>query len=107
MVKNSIRSVPLGLLFNIFLGEKRMNLTKWEYQITLHELPPQSKEEGIIECDQAGQCFVHDAFQGGVGWLEDLFRAKGREGWELVQFGYHNRELLCIWKKRIGVREKV
>jgi hypothetical protein len=22
------------------------------------------------------------------------------DGWELVQSGYHNRELLCIWKKR-------
>ena len=77
-------------------------MTKWEYEITLHNLPERKTEtEGTtIECDQDGLCFVHDAFQGGIGWLEDLFREKGKAGWELVQSGYHNRELLCIWKRR-------
>ena len=83
-------------------------MTQWEYLITVHELP-QSKMEGkenVIECDQAGRCFVHDTFQAGIGWLESLFQEKGREGWELVQFGYHNRELLCIWKRRKEAGEK-
>jgi hypothetical protein len=31
---------------------------------------------------------------------------KGKKGWERVQSGYHNRELLCIWKKRKEVEEK-
>jgi hypothetical protein len=76
-------------------------MTRWEYQITLHELPrPQCDEETIIECDDSGSCLVHDACQSGVQWLEDLFRDKGRDGWELVQSGYHQRELLCIWKKK-------
>jgi hypothetical protein len=86
--------------------EERENMPKWEYQVTLHELPPRCEEENTIVCDQGGRCFVHDACQGNVGWLEDLFRNKGREGWELVQSGYHNRELLCIWKKRIEARKK-
>ena len=77
-------------------------MIQWEYQITIHELPEPKVEnqKRTIECDQSGLCFVHDAFQGGIEWLEDLFRKKGKEGWELVQSEYHNRELLCIWKKK-------
>ncbi len=75
-------------------------MSKWEYQITVHHLPPRCEGEATIECDQAGRCFVHDPCQGGgFGWLEGLFHQKGAEGWELVQSGYHNREILCIWKK--------
>jgi hypothetical protein len=77
-------------------------MTQWEYQITIHELPDRQSEgqKSTIACDQNGLCFVHDIFHGGIAWLEDVFREKGREGWELVQSGYHNKELLCIWKKR-------
>jgi hypothetical protein len=81
-------------------------MARWEYQITVHEFPPRCEEKEIIECDQAGSCFVHDACQGGYGWLENIFREKGEEGWELVQSGYHNRELLCIWKKSIEIKGK-
>ena len=84
-------------------------MTQWEYKITLHELPELLREEKgtIIECDQKGQCFVHDTSGSGVGWLENLLCEKGRECWELVQTGYHNRELLCIWKKPIAAGERV
>jgi len=84
-------------------------MIQWEYQVTLHELPerqPLKHKAATIECDQDGLCFVHDVFSGGVEWLEDLFREKGKEGWELVQSGYHNRELLCIWKKKKEAAEK-
>ncbi len=76
-------------------------MVQWKYQVTLHKFP-ESQCEGklIIECDQAGSCFVHDACEGGVERLEALFREKGSEGWELVQSAYHQRELLCIWKKK-------
>ena len=83
-------------------------MTQWEYQITIHELPDRQdeKRKRTSECDQEGLCFVHAIFHGAIEWLEDLFREKGREGWELVQFGYHNKELLCIWKKRKEAGEK-
>jgi len=84
-------------------------MTQWEYQITIHELPgPQGEKQGPgIECDQAGQCFVpYGTLRGGLGWLETLFCEKGKEGWELVQSGYHQRELLCIWKKQVVARQK-
>jgi hypothetical protein len=38
--------------------------------------------------------------------LKNLFDEKGKEGWELIQCGYHNRELLCIWKKKKEARGK-
>jgi hypothetical protein len=78
-------------------------MIQWDYQVTLHNFPEGECKENVVSCDQAGQCFVHDACRGGgVAWLQTLFSEKGREGWELVQSGYHHRELLCIWKKRVG-----
>ncbi|MCX8117885.1 MAG: hypothetical protein N3G78_08155 [Desulfobacterota bacterium] len=76
-------------------------MTRWEYEITLHQIPetPQASQEQVIQCDQDGLCFVHDTFRSGIQWLETLFKKRGEEGWELVQSGYHRRELLCIWKK--------
>jgi hypothetical protein len=75
-------------------------MIQWKYEVTVHKLNLTSPtEEKIIQCDQAGQCFVHDTSRAGVGWLEGIFRERGEAGWELVQSGYHNRELLCIWKK--------
>jgi hypothetical protein len=80
---------------------------RWEYQVTLHAFPPGCEEQEVIECDQTGRCFVHDACQGGgYGWLEDIFREKGEKGWELVQSGYHKKELLCIWKKPVETGRK-
>ncbi len=83
-------------------------MPQWEYQITVHQLPepPAEKETRTFACNQDGLCFVHDAYPGGIQWLEELFRERGEQGWELVQSGYHNRELLCIWKKRKEVEGK-
>lgn len=83
-------------------------MIQWEYQITVHEMPDRQPVKGqqTIECDQEGLCFVHDVFPGGIQWLEGLFHEKGNDGWELVQSGYHNRELLCIWKKKKETGER-
>lgn len=77
-------------------------MIQWEYLITIHEIPEvEGKPGGMrIECDQVGRCLIHDAFQGGVEWLEKVFHEKGEEGWELVQLGHHHQELICIWKRR-------
>ncbi len=90
-------------------AERGKAMAQWEYQITMHDLPKPKAEQGesTIECDQDGLCFVHDAAQGGLDWLEDLFCEKGKNGWELVQSGYHHRQLLCIWKKKKEDGKKV
>jgi hypothetical protein len=82
--------------------ERGKTMIQWEYQITIHDLPESKAEhrEAPIECDQDGLCFVHDAIQGGIDWLEDVLCEKGKKGWELVQSGYHHRQLLCIWKRK-------
>ena len=85
-------------------------MTQWQYQVTIHELPGHQAggQEKMIECDQTGQCFIpYNTLSGGLGWLETLFCEKGEEGWELVQSGYHQKELLCIWKKRIETGKKI
>ena len=80
-------------------------MVQWEYQITFHQIPEVSCEgANVIECDQTGECFVHDACRdGGMQWLESHFSQRGKEGWELVQSDYHQREILCIWKKKIEI----
>ena len=77
-------------------------MAQWDYQITVHQLPEplQGRGEEVIKCDQSGLCFVHDTSRVGIEWLEHIFSEKGNEGWELVQSGYHHRELLCIWKRK-------
>jgi len=80
---------------------------KWEYQISVHPFPPiQCEEEIIVECDASGGCFLDVGCRGRVSWLENIFGEKGKEGWELVQSGYHNKELFCIWKKPIAIGDK-
>ena len=84
-------------------------MIQWEYQITVHNLPAgqAGQQAGMIECNQTGQCFIpYGTLSGGLGWLEELFREKGKAGWELVQSGYHQRELLCIWKKKVEIKQR-
>jgi len=71
-------------------------MVQWEYRITFHHIPQASCQKGnVIECDQTGECFVHDTCRaGGTEWLESLFRKRGKEEWKLVQSGYHQREIL-------------
>ena len=76
-------------------------MIQWEYRITLHQLPEMSCDgKPAIQCDQSGQCLVHDACRSGLEWLQNVFQELGTAGWELVQSGYHQGELLCIWKKK-------
>ena len=82
-------------------------MSGWEYQITVHPFPQiQCEEQVIVECDQAGGCIRHVACRERVAWLENIFGERGKEGWELVQSGYHNKELFCIWKKPSETGEK-
>lgn len=82
-------------------------MPKWEYKVTVHSLPSlQCDEQTVIECDQEGGCFVSLACRGKVAWLEQVLGEKGWEGWELVQSGYHGKELFCIWKRPLEPGEK-
>ena len=75
---------------------RRVERVQWEYQITFHHISQAScEEENVIECDQTGECFVHDTCRaGGMEWLESHLRKRGREGSEEVQSAYPQREIL-------------
>ena len=80
-------------------------MTRWEYQITLKELPAPKPEEleQRFSCDHQGECALHDTVaEGAIGAMEKLFGQEGEEGWELVQFEYHQRQVLCVWKRARG-----
>ncbi len=76
-------------------------MVKWEYKISIHDFPEkQNDADDVIECDNTGNCFVHDTPKVGLDWLENIFMEYGEQGWELTQCGYHNRSVLCIWKRK-------
>lgn len=75
----------------------------WEYQITRYHLKDFGREEEMdpaaFYCDQRGQCFLHDTSREAAEMIRDVLNEEGKKGWELVQFGYHQKELICVWKR--------
>ncbi len=85
---------------------EEISVVKWEYQITRHNLIDFGKEKAEREptaffCDQKGQCLLHDASEQGAGRIREALNEEGMAGWELVQFSYHLREILCVWKRAL------
>jgi hypothetical protein len=81
-------------------------MTKWEYQITRYHLQSFARGEGgdpggRVICDEKGQCFLHDTSQGAADMIREAFNEQGKSGWELIQFGYHLGELMCVWKRAV------
>jgi len=78
-------------------------MEKWEYQITRYRLEDFSRgreaEEKAFYCDQKGRCFLHDTSRAAADMIRDTLNEEGKKGWELVQFGYHQNELMSIWKR--------
>ena len=78
-------------------------MRKWEYQITRYDLKDFVQGEEISDmafyCDQKGQCFLHDTGHAAADMVRDALNEEGKSGWELVQFGYHQSEMMCIWKR--------
>jgi len=81
-------------------------MRKWEYQITRYDLKDFVQEEEISSaafyCDQKGQCFLHDTSHAAAEIVRDALNEEGKNGWELVQFGYHQNEMMCVWKRIVG-----
>ena len=81
-------------------------MERWEYQITRYHLKDFIQEEEISRaafyCDHKGQCFLHDTSQATAEVIRDALNEEGKSGWELVQFGYHKSEMMCVWKRIMG-----
>jgi hypothetical protein len=79
-------------------------MIKWEYQITRYHLQNFARGEeavGPVICDEKGQCFLHDTSQAAASMMREAFDEQGKSGWELIQFGYHLGELMCVWKRAV------
>jgi hypothetical protein len=78
-------------------------MRKWEYQITRYDLKDFVPEEEISNtafyCDQKGQCLLHDTSHATADMIRKALNEEGKSGWELVQFGYHQSEMMCVWKR--------
>jgi hypothetical protein len=88
-------------------GKKRKaGMIRWEYRITRYHFKDFLREEEIsnsaIYCDQKGQCFLHDTAEETAEMIRQALNEEGKNGWELVQFGYHQDEMMCVWKRIVN-----
>jgi hypothetical protein len=86
-------------------GKRKTGMKKWEYRITRYHFKDFVRDEedsaSAFYCDQRGQCFLHDAAQA-ADMIRDVLNEEGKSGWELVQFGYHQDEMMCVWKRMVN-----
>ena len=80
-------------------------MKKWEYHITRYHLKDFIRQgepaQTAFYCDQRGGCFLHDlSLTAGEG-VRDILNEEGQKGWELIQWGYHQDELMCVWKRAL------
>ncbi len=83
-------------------------MLKWEYRITRYHMNDFLKKgefSGAFYCDQKGQCFLHDTDTAAADVIRDALNEEGKSGWELVQFGYHQSEMMCVWKRMVSREE--
>lgn len=77
-------------------------MRNWEYQITHYQIKNFDKQGGegtAFFCDNQGRCFLHEASSAATEMIREAFNEEGKGGWELVQFGYHLGEIMCVWKR--------
>jgi hypothetical protein len=78
-------------------------MKKWEYQITRYDLKDfvrgEETSNPAFYCDQKGHCFLHDTGRAAADMVREALNEEGKSGWELVQFGYHQSEMMCVWKR--------
>jgi hypothetical protein len=80
-------------------------MKKWEYRITRYHLKDFVREEEsartAFHCDPRGQCSLHDLSRDAGDRVLDALNEEGQDGWELVQWGTHQDELMCLWKRAL------
>ncbi len=86
-------------------------MAQWTYQITTHSreeileemenLPGALRDLAapVIFCDTQGRCFFDDAPNPYVAAITTILNRKGKDGWELVQIAFRERQLICIWRR--------
>lgn len=69
-------------------------MDEWEYHVKRDKL---ERKGHVIECDMEGECFVHEPVE---DEFQKILNEEGSKGWELVHLGYHQGEILTVWKRK-------
>jgi len=83
---------------------------RWTYDISRHslaEIVQMMRDRGydadggsqVLFCDTQGRCFFDEAPDPYEMTIKDILNARGRDGWELVQITFREREFICFWKR--------
>ena len=69
----------------------------YEYDISLH--PTEQFNKVVYFCTERGECSIDDVPTQQVDLLASILRARGQEGWELVQIFFGSNGAVAFWKR--------
>lgn len=75
-------------------------MKRFEYDISLHPFEEFSKV--AYYCTEKGECSIGDLPDNQVKALGGVLRARGDEGWELVQMIFGRDGAVAFWKRESG-----
>jgi hypothetical protein len=86
-------------------------MPSWRYDITsysvedVQQLVAQQEHQAgpfapsLMYCDKEGTCFFDQMPNRYVNVIVDILNGRGREGWELVNVAFRERQMICVWKR--------
>ena len=86
-------------------------MVQWAYDISRHSLgdvlaamqadgfTPAESSARVLFCDQEGGCFFDESPDPYQQAIKDMLNKRGRDGWELVQIVFREKEFICFWRK--------
>jgi hypothetical protein len=72
-------------------------MKRFEYDISLH--PFEEFNRVAYFCTEKGECSINDLPDNQVKALGGVLRARGDDGWELVQIIFGNDGAVAFWKR--------
>jgi len=83
---------------------------KYEYVLKIFSMEDLKKEGIVVDqhnnivyaCRSAGECEIHDVGTEQIENMSRLLNEMGNEGWELVQFSFHQSGVVSFWKRSLG-----
>jgi len=89
---------------------------KYEYILKIFSMEDLKKEGVVVDqrnnivyaCRPDGECEMHDVGAEQLDNMSRLLNKMGDEGWELVQFSFHQSGVVSFWKRslRKGAKNK-
>ncbi len=87
---------------------------KYEYVLKIFSMEDLKKEGVVVDqrnnivyaCRPDGACEVHDVGAEQLDNMSRLLNKMGNEGWELIQFSFHQSGVVSFWKRPLRKRTK-